>query len=106
MLSKEEHIARLIFLHIQGMTDNAQEKELNEWRSVSPRHEELFQRMLSSEYVEKSISRFVKTEGERMAATPTESTIRSICSEDKMVPVCSCYCVNIKRGRCFLFFRG
>ena len=64
MLSKEEHIARLIFLHVQGMTDNAQEKELNEWRSVSPRHEELFQRMLSSEYVEKSISRFVKTEEE------------------------------------------
>ena len=65
MLSKEEHIARLIFLHVQGMTDNAQEKELNEWRSVSPRHEELFQRMLSSEYVEKSISRFVKTEEEK-----------------------------------------
>ena len=64
MLSKEEHIARLIFLHIQGMTDNVQEKELNEWRSVSPRHEELFQRMLSSEHVEKSISRFVKTEEE------------------------------------------
>ena len=64
MLSKEEHIARLIFLHIQGMTDNAQEKELNESRSVSPRHEELFQRMLSSEHVEKSISRFVKTEEE------------------------------------------
>ena len=64
MLSKEEHIARLIFLHIQGMPDNAQEKELNEWRSVSPRHEELFQRMLSSEHVEKSISRFVKTEEE------------------------------------------
>ena len=64
MLSKEEHIARLIFLHVQGMTDNAQEKELDEWRSVSPRHEELFQRMLSSEHVEKSISRFVKTEEE------------------------------------------
>ena len=96
MLSKEEHIARLIFLHIQGMTDNAQEKELNEWRSVSPRHEELFQRMLSSEHVEKSISRFVKTEEEEERG----------CSEDKMVPVCSCYCVNIKRGRCFLFFRG
>ena len=64
MLSKEEHIARLIFLHIQGMADNVQEKELNEWRSVSPRHEELFQRMLSSEHVEKSISRFVKTEEE------------------------------------------
>ena len=64
MLSKEEHIARLIFLHVQGMTDNAQEKELNEWRSVSPRHEELFQRMLSSEHMEKSISRFVKTEEE------------------------------------------
>ena len=64
MLSKEDHIARLIFLHIQGMTDNVQEKELNEWRSVSPRHEELFQRMLSSEHVEKSISRFVKMEEE------------------------------------------
>lgn len=64
MLSKEEHIAWLIFLYVQGMTDNAQEKELNEWRSVSPRHEELFQRMLSSEHVEKSISRFVKTEEE------------------------------------------
>ena len=44
-----------------------------------------------------------RREGERMAATPTESTIRSICSEDKMVPVCSCYCVNIKRGRFFIF---
>lgn len=65
MLSKEEHIARLIFLHVQGMTDDVQEKELNEWRSVSPRHEELFQRMLSSEHVEKSISRFVKTEEEK-----------------------------------------
>lgn len=61
MLSKEEHIARLIFLHMQEMTDNAQEKELNEWRTASPRHEKLFQRMLSHEYMEKSISRFVKT---------------------------------------------
>ena len=64
MLSKEEHIARLIFLHMQEMTDDTQEKELNEWRSASPRHEELFQRMLSHEYMEKSISRFVKTKEE------------------------------------------
>ncbi len=64
MLNKEEHIARLIFLHMQEMTDHAQEKELNEWRAASPRHEKLFQRMLSHEYMEKSISRFVKTEEE------------------------------------------
>lgn len=64
MLNKEEYIARLIFLHMQEMTDHAQEKELNEWRAASPRHEKLFQRMLSHEYMEKSISRFVKTEEE------------------------------------------
>ncbi len=64
MLSKEEHIARLIFLHMQGLTDDSQEKELNEWRAASLRHDELFQRMLSHEYVEKSILRFVKTEKE------------------------------------------
>lgn len=64
MLSREEHIARLIFLHIQGMTDDAQEKELSEWRAGSPSHEALFQRMLSNEHVEKSIFRFVKTEEE------------------------------------------
>ncbi len=64
MLSKEEHIARLIFLYMQEMTDDAQEKELNEWRTASPRHEELFQRMVSHEYMGKSISRFMKTEKE------------------------------------------
>jgi len=61
MLDREEHIARLIFLHIQGKTNDAEEKELNEWRAGSPSCEALFQRMLSSGHVEKSISRFVKT---------------------------------------------
>ena len=64
MLSREEHIARLIFLHIQGMTDDAQERELSEWRAGSLSHEALFQRMLSNEHVKKSIFRFVKTEEE------------------------------------------
>lgn len=65
MLKKEEHIARLIFLHLQGNTDEMQEKELTEWRSASLRHEALFQRMASDEHAEKSIARFVKT-GEEM----------------------------------------
>lgn len=64
MQSKEEHIARLIFLHMQGLTDEMQERELHEWRTVAPGREELFQRMMSREYMEKRISRFVKTEEE------------------------------------------
>ena len=62
MLKREGHIARLIFLYIQGLTDEIQEKELTEWRAESSRHEALFQRMLSGEHIEKSLSRFVKTE--------------------------------------------
>lgn len=64
MLSKEEHIARLIFLHMQGLTNEMQERELHEWRTAAPGREELFQRMMSREYMEKRISRFVKTEEE------------------------------------------
>ena len=64
MLSKEEHIARLIFLHMQGLADEMQERELHEWRTAAPGREELFQRMMSREYMEKRISRFVKTEEE------------------------------------------
>lgn len=65
MLSTEEHIAQLIFLHLQGMTDEQQEEELSRWRDASAGHEALFQRMQSSEHAEKSISRFVKTAEER-----------------------------------------
>lgn len=64
MLNREEHIARLIFLHMQGLTDEMQERELHEWRTAAPGREELFQRMMSHEYMEKRISRFVKTEEE------------------------------------------
>lgn len=64
MQSKEEHIARLIFLHMQGLTNEMQERELHEWRTAAPGREELFQRMMSREYMEKRISRFVKTEEE------------------------------------------
>lgn len=64
MLNREEHIAWLIFLHMQGLTDEMQERELHEWRTAAPGREELFQRMMSREYMEKRISRFVKTEEE------------------------------------------
>ena len=64
MQSKEEHIARLIFLQMQGLTDEMQERELHEWRTAAPGREELVQRMMSREYMEKRISRFVKTEEE------------------------------------------
>lgn len=67
MLEKEKHIAQLIFLHIQGRADEMQEKELAEWRNASPGHEALFQRMQSDEHVERSITRFVKTEKEMEA---------------------------------------
>lgn len=67
MLKKENHIAQLIFSYIQGLADEMQEKELEEWRNASPRHEALFQRMQSNEHVEKSITRFVKTEKEMEA---------------------------------------
>ena len=64
MLNREEYIARLIFLHMQGLADEMQERELHEWRTAAPGREELFQRMMSREYMEKRISRFVKTEEE------------------------------------------
>lgn len=106
MLSKEEHIARLIFLHVQGMTDNAQEKELNEWRSVSPRHEELFQRMLSKRTRGKKYFPFRENGrrgGERMAATPTESTIRSFCSKVKWFPYAAAIVLILSVGGVFYF---
>ncbi|HJF69464.1 MAG TPA: FecR domain-containing protein [Butyricimonas virosa] len=107
MLSKEEHIARLIFLHVQGITDNAQEKELNEWRSVSPRHEELFQRMLSSEYVEKSISRFVKTEEEKERGwRQLQQKVRSGRSvrKIKLFPYAAAIVLILSVGGVFYFF--
>ena len=39
-----------------------------------------------------------------MVATPTESTIRSICSEDKMVPVCTAIVLILSVGGVFYFF--
>lgn len=63
-MNEEEHIARLIFLHLQGLTDEAQEKELDEWKAGAPGREALYRRLQSKEHIEKSIFRFVKTENE------------------------------------------
>lgn len=85
-----------------------QERELHEWRTAAPGREELFQRMMSREYMEKRISRFVKTEGRRkeMAGTPVEEIIRPFGAEDKMAFICGSDSLVLERGQYFLFFRA
>ena len=56
----EEYIARLIFLHFQGIADDKQEQELTEWRNLSPRHEEIYIRLSKQEYWENNFRRFIK----------------------------------------------
>lgn len=59
--NSEEHIARLIFLYIQGNISEEEAKEIAAWRAASPSHEALFQQMVSYNHQTKSIRRFVKT---------------------------------------------
>lgn len=61
MLQREEHIAKLIFLHVQGLADETQERELAAWRAMSERHEAVYQRMASEAHVERSLARFVRS---------------------------------------------
>ncbi len=108
MLSKEEYIARLIFLHMQGMTDDAQEKKLKEWRTASLRHEELFQRMVSQEYVKKSISRFTKTkEEEERGWQKLQQKARSSRSVRKIkwFPYAAAIILLLSVGGMFYFFK-
>lgn len=62
----EEYIARLIFLHLQGMADDEQEQELAEWRAFSPKHEEIYTRLNKQGYWEDNFRRFVKDEEEHL----------------------------------------
>ena len=62
----EEYIARLIFLHFQGIADDKQEQELTEWRNLSPRHEEIYIRLSKQEYWENNFRRFIKNEEEHV----------------------------------------
>ena len=110
MLSKEERISPVDFPSCARNDGQCAGERTERMEIGFPEAlKDFFNECCQDEYVEKKYFPFRENgrrEGERMVATPTESTIRSICSEDKMVPVCSCYCVNIKRGRCFLFFLG
>ena len=62
----EEYIARLIFVHFQGIADDKQEQELTEWRNLSPRHEEIYIRLSKQEYWENNFRRFIKNEEEHV----------------------------------------
>lgn len=62
----EQHIARLIFGYCQKILTDEEAKELRDWRSSSPEHEVLFQRMTSQAYLEKSFLRFSKTPEENL----------------------------------------
>lgn len=59
--NSEEHIARLIFLYIQGNISEEEAKEIAAWRAASPSHEALFRQIVSYNHQTQSIRRFVKT---------------------------------------------
>lgn len=50
-----EYIVRLIALHVQGMLDEAGQKELREWRERSPENEALFGKMTSRAHFDESL---------------------------------------------------
>ncbi|MEG2278296.1 MAG: DUF4974 domain-containing protein [Odoribacter sp.] len=57
-----EHIAQLIFLHLQGNANEMQQQELAEWRKISLRNEELYQKMILRQHWEKHLELCVKKE--------------------------------------------
>ena len=108
MLSKEEHIARLIFLHIQGMTDNAQEKELNEWRSVSRGMKNFFNECCQANTWKKyfPFRENGRREGERMVATQQKARSGRSVRKIKWFPYAAAIVLILSVGGVFLFFRG
>ena len=107
MLNREEHIAWLIFLHMQGLTDEMQERELHEWRTAAPGREELFQRMMSREYMEKRISRFVKTEEEeekRWQELRSKRSSGHLVRRIKWLPYAAAIALCLSVGSIFYFF--
>ena len=50
-----EYIVRLIALHVQGMLDEAGQRELREWRESSPENEALFLKMTSRTHFDESL---------------------------------------------------
>lgn len=63
----QEHISRLVVIYLKGELNAIQARELEEWREASARHEEIFQRMISSSHLEDSIRRFVKSDADKEA---------------------------------------
>lgn len=63
-LQYERRISRLVYRFLQDRLNDAEQKELDEWRKVSEAHEDLLLRMQSVEYLEKNFRRFVKSEEE------------------------------------------
>ena len=62
MQSQEyERIKDLAVRHAQGLTDEAEERELQAWRESKPEREAMFRRMMSRQQLEENIRRFAKT---------------------------------------------
>lgn len=97
----EEYIARLIFLHFQGIADDKQEQELTEWRNLSPRHEEIYIRLSKQEYWENNFRAFYQKRGRACTKLGTfERTVGGVPAgvTDKKVELCCC-CIIIDRNR-------
>ena len=75
----EEHIARLIFLHLQGIADEKQEQELAGWRALSPKHEEIYTRLSKKAYWEDNFRRFIKNEEEHVQGWERLNGRLSVC---------------------------
>lgn len=63
----QKHIARLVTLYLRDELGADEARELEEWRAVSVRHEEIFQRMISASHLEASVRRFVRSDAEQEA---------------------------------------
>ena len=69
MQSQEyERIKDLAVRHAQGLTDEAEERELQAWRESKPEREAMFRRMMSRQQLEENIRRFAKTPEEEEQA--------------------------------------
>lgn len=72
-LKTREYIVQLIVLQVQGMLDDAGQRELLEWRESSPENEVLFQKMTSRVHFEESLKVCEMTEEEMETETEWNS---------------------------------
>ncbi len=64
-LEYQQHISQLILFYLKGELSSSQLQELEAWRVESPRHEEMFQRMVSMENFSNQVKCYVKDRQEQ-----------------------------------------